>query len=300
MPLKTGHKFIVVAAFVAVGAQAKPPSNDPFSASDDSPPSQTPGSKASETKVQLVNFENPSRVRGKFIVVFKSEEKLAAAPRVGEGAAKFSADVMPVDAESTKTLAAAMAERVKGVLGRVFAKNPGFRAFSLHDVSDEDIKLLLADDPRIDFIEAQLPVTEYTNQSLPGDESIWALDRIDQRNLPLNHNYSYSENGAGVFVHLIDSGIVLKHPEFEGRAGDFLRWCPYLDFTLNETPYGDNDECARIDKHRFCSTWIVTTDPYNDVCDANAADYWPDHQDWGDVDGACAEGEGVHLHAQPR
>src|SRR5262245_48683530 len=45
----------------------------------------------------------------------------------------------------------------------------------------------------------------------------WALDRIDQRNGPLNNAYSYTTTGAGVHIYLVDSGIRLDHAEFAGR-----------------------------------------------------------------------------------
>ena len=46
----------------------------------------------------------------------------------------------------------------------------------------------------------------------------WGLDRIDQRELPLNSTYTYTANGAGVNVYVIDTGIATGHPEFGGRA----------------------------------------------------------------------------------
>lgn len=47
----------------------------------------------------------------------------------------------------------------------------------------------------------------------------WALDRIDQRELPLNGRFSPTGTGKGVHVYVVDSGITPKHPEFAGRIG---------------------------------------------------------------------------------
>jgi subtilisin family serine protease len=48
----------------------------------------------------------------------------------------------------------------------------------------------------------------------------WGLDRIDQREPPLNSTYTYTPTGAGVNVYVIDTGIATGHPEFGGRAAN--------------------------------------------------------------------------------
>ncbi len=48
----------------------------------------------------------------------------------------------------------------------------------------------------------------------------WGLDRVDQRNLPLNSTYTYNVNGAGVNAYIIDTGIRASHTQFTGRIGN--------------------------------------------------------------------------------
>ncbi|HYR08335.1 MAG TPA: S8 family peptidase [Longimicrobium sp.] len=47
----------------------------------------------------------------------------------------------------------------------------------------------------------------------------WNLDRIDQRNLPLNGTYApLGSPGTGVYAYVIDTGILTAHTQFGGRA----------------------------------------------------------------------------------
>jgi len=52
----------------------------------------------------------------------------------------------------------------------------------------------------------------------PQPHASWGLDRIDQRNLPLNQYYGYHNDGEGVNAYVIDTGILTTHWEFGGRA----------------------------------------------------------------------------------
>lgn len=46
----------------------------------------------------------------------------------------------------------------------------------------------------------------------------WGLDRIDQRNLPLDNTYNYANTADPVNAYIIDTGIDISHPDFGGRA----------------------------------------------------------------------------------
>lgn len=87
----------------------------------------------------------------------------------------------------------------------------------------------------VKFIEEDLPVkiskTDYFLDALQKtyvlqENPIWGLDRIDQKPNALNSKYySTSTGGVGADVYVVDTGIDIAHPEFEGRAiwgGNFV------------------------------------------------------------------------------
>ena len=68
--------------------------------------------------------------------------------------------------------------------------------------------------PNIQDVELDGVVSIDTTQT----GATWGLDRIDQASLPLSSTYTYGSTGTGVTAYVIDTGILLSHSEFGGRA----------------------------------------------------------------------------------
>jgi len=72
--------------------------------------------------------------------------------------------------------------------------------------------------PQVAFVEADGVVTADVEPSDEQPDPPWGLDRIDQRDLPLDQTYEYDWTGAGATAYIIDTGMRITHEEFEGRA----------------------------------------------------------------------------------
>jgi subtilisin family serine protease len=73
----------------------------------------------------------------------------------------------------------------------------------------------IAADPAVAYVEQNHTVTIADTQQNPPS---WGLDRIDQRNLPLNNAYTYPTTASNVHAYIIDTGVLFGHNDFGGRA----------------------------------------------------------------------------------
>jgi subtilisin family serine protease len=134
--------------------------------------------------VQILGADSATAVDGSYIVVYK------------DGAA--------AEAKST---AASLGSKVDFRYDAVF---DGFAA----TISEEQAKQFAAD-PDVAYVQQNQKVSIQVDQPNPPS---WGLDRIDQRNLPLNNNYSYSTTAGNVHAYIIDTGMDLDHPAYAGRS----------------------------------------------------------------------------------
>ncbi|XP_063970777.1 aqualysin-1-like [Lytechinus pictus] len=83
-------------------------------------------------------------------------------------------------------------------------------------------------------IVRRLRAVEYVEQDgVYRTQVTWGLDRVDQRSLPLNNNYSPRGTGNGYTVWVIDTGVRDTHNDFGGRATQ----------VVNYAGDGDNSDC---------------------------------------------------------
>jgi subtilisin family serine protease len=153
----------------------------------------------------VLNANGPSSIRDSYLVVLKDAQLSATA--VGGTAQQ-------------------LATRYGGTLGYTYTA--ALRGFSIH--LGEAAAKRLAADPRVSYVEQDSVVHTFGTQS---PTPSWGLDRIDQRNLPLNNSYTFPTTASNVHAYIIDTGIRVTHTDFGGRAV----------WGTNTTGDGNNTDC---------------------------------------------------------
>lgn len=147
----------------------------------------------------------------------------AAAPAAAEGTIRESGSAAAIPGSYIVVLKdSAQSMNVPDVASRLTSQYPAHltRMFSTAlkgfsaTMNEQDARRLAAD-PKVQFVEQDQRVHATGTQTNPPS---WGLDRIDQRNLPLDNTYNYASTANNVHAYIIDTGIRMTHQTFGGRA----------------------------------------------------------------------------------
>jgi subtilisin family serine protease len=130
--------------------------------------------------------------------------------------------------KKSEAKAKAADERVAHSVGAkpLYVYNADLKGFAA-DLTESQLHELKRS-PYVKFVEQDERVHEEGMQT----GAPWDLTRIDERALDLNGLYSWSSDGAGVSIYVIDTGIQVANTDFGGRAS----------FAVN-TLDRDNSDC---------------------------------------------------------
>lgn len=142
---------------------------------------------ARSSAAPLRGAAQPDAVEGQYIVVLKDGEGAAAADRVERKATGRG-----------------------GRVARQYRRALNGFAAQLSDAALTEVR----NDPDVAYVERDTIASIDGTQAAPP----WGLDRIDERDLPLNGFYTYPTPGAGVTAYVIDTGIRTSHVKLGRRA----------------------------------------------------------------------------------
>lgn len=170
----------------------------------------------------LESADTSRDVAGEYVVLFDTDAVAAEHLAANPGLDVASAEELSIAAATEFKIDQLSSAGIE--TDYVYSEVGGFSAA----LSDAEVDELQAD-PSVAHIEPNAIVTIATDQQ----DATWGLDRIDQRNLPLDGVYTYHATGAGVDSYIIDTGIRSSHLEFSGRTAP--------GYTAINDGWGDQD-----------------------------------------------------------
>ena len=130
----------------------------------------------------------------------------------------------------TKEQLRGFASTFRGKLNRVFHN----AIYGMEVTMGEADALKMAANPRVAHVE-QVSVIRAIQQS----PATWGIDRIDQRDLPLDNTYDPgAADGTGVTAYIIDTGVQVSHDEFNNPSGQSR-----ASWGTNTSGDGQDEDC---------------------------------------------------------